>query len=526
MSAPSGYTALDFVGFTDKGTYSTSATYMRNDLVHYGGNIMKCIVDNTTNVTPVAGANWELWVGASANLAERTIAPLENNPADVAYAVGRQIIYDDWLWEVIAPIAVGDALIDYAVDPTNANIKKSAPVETQLLALKDSLSTVATSGSYNDLSGKPTIPDELSDLTDDSTHRVVTDSQISTWNGKQDALTFDSAPTSGSDNPVKSGGVYSAVDAVSTALSSEASTRSSADTALGNRVTVIESNYQNVKLLHNIPRLVPKDITSYITDGTFYKRLNGTDGFELFEDLYVGDYIQMSRAISAYERTGQYQATGSQYVTIAGLDTRYGDGDGGGSVSVLNYHHAVMVPGQGFDGTQHFGRSRMNSSNDTTGGYVGSEMHTTTIGAVASSGSTASTASINQQLYAEFGSHLKTTRELLSNAMEGTRYNRFGQASGAASGWAWASCQAVLMSEVEVYGSIAWSSSGFDTGNANKQLPLFAHSKRAMNNRSAYYWLKDVASAAYFCACYNHGYARYDSASDAYFYVRPRFILA
>ena len=134
MSAPSGYTALDFVGFTDKGTYSTSATYMQNDLVHYGGNIMKCKVDNTTNVTPVEGANWELWVGASANLAERTIAPLENNPADVAYAVGRQIIYDDWLWEVIAPIAVGDALIDYAVDPTNANIKKSAPVETQLLA--------------------------------------------------------------------------------------------------------------------------------------------------------------------------------------------------------------------------------------------------------------------------------------------------------------------------------------------------------------------------------------------------------
>lgn len=136
MSAPSGYTALDFVGFTDKGTYSPIVNYMRNDLVHYGGNIMRCLIDNTLNVTPVVGANWELWVGASANLVERVIAPLENNPADVAFGVGRQIIYDDWLWEVIAPIAVGDALIDYAVDPTNANIKKSAPVETQLLAVK------------------------------------------------------------------------------------------------------------------------------------------------------------------------------------------------------------------------------------------------------------------------------------------------------------------------------------------------------------------------------------------------------
>lgn len=136
MSAPSGYTALDFVGFTDKGTYNPLATYMRNDLVHYGGNIWKCLVDNTTGITPVEGANWTLWIGTSANLAERTIAPLLNNPADAAFGVGRQVIYDDWLWEVIAPIAIGDTLIDYAVDPTNANIKKSNPVETQLLAVK------------------------------------------------------------------------------------------------------------------------------------------------------------------------------------------------------------------------------------------------------------------------------------------------------------------------------------------------------------------------------------------------------
>jgi len=44
------------------------------------------------------------------------------------------------------------------------------------------------SGSYNDLSNKPTIPDELADLSDDSTHRLVTDTEKTTWNGKQDAL--------------------------------------------------------------------------------------------------------------------------------------------------------------------------------------------------------------------------------------------------------------------------------------------------------------------------------------------------
>ncbi len=274
-------------------------------------------------------------------------------------------------------------------------------------------------------------------------------------------------------------------------------------------------------LLHNIPRITPKDITSYVTDGSLYNRLNGLDGYELYEDIYVGDYWQMSRAISAYEQTQTYQATGSQYVTIAGIDWYMQNGD-----TAITAHHLVMVPGQGFGGTQHFGRSRMNSSNSTSGGYVGSEMHGTTLGAVVSSGSTASTATINQQLYAEFGSHLQTTRELLANAMDSARYNRLGQASGATSGWAWTSCQAVLMSEIEVYGSIVWSSSGHDTGTACRQLPLFAHSKLAQNNRSAYYWLKDVASASDFCFCNHNGFATHAGAGYADRYVRPRFILA
>ena len=55
------------------------------------------------------------------------------------------------------------------------------------------------------------IPQELADLTDDATHRLVTDTEKSTWNGKQNALTFDNTPTKNSANPVKSGGVYSAL---------------------------------------------------------------------------------------------------------------------------------------------------------------------------------------------------------------------------------------------------------------------------------------------------------------------------
>ena len=272
----------------------------------------------------------------------------------------------------------------------------------------------------------------------------------------------------------------------------------------------------------NIPRITPKDITSYVTDGTLWKRLNGTNGFKLYEDLRVGDYIKMSRPISAYERTGQYQTTGSQYVTIAGIDTLMYKGDQG---SGINYHHLVMVPGQGFGGTQHFGRSRMNATNTSAGGYVGSEMNATTIGAVTSSGSTAADATINQQLYAEFGAHLKTIRALLSNSINTSGVNRFGTADGCSNNWAWTSVQAVLLSEIECYGSIVWSSSGYDTGEANKQLPLFAYSESARNNHNAYYWLKDIASAVRFCLSNNSGYSTAANASYADFYVRPRFVI-
>lgn len=50
------------------------------------------------------------------------------------------------------------------------------------------LADVATSGSYDDLSNQPDIPTALSELTSDATHRLVTDSEKTTWNGKQAAL--------------------------------------------------------------------------------------------------------------------------------------------------------------------------------------------------------------------------------------------------------------------------------------------------------------------------------------------------
>ena len=42
------------------------------------------------------------------------------------------------------------------------------------------------SGNYSDLQGKPTIPTKLSELSEDTTHRLVTDAEKSNWNNKSD----------------------------------------------------------------------------------------------------------------------------------------------------------------------------------------------------------------------------------------------------------------------------------------------------------------------------------------------------
>lgn len=88
MNVPSGYSALDFIGFTDKGDYSPSATYVKNDLVHYNDKIWKCLIDDTTGIAPTTGVNWEKWIDQSNSL--DGLADVEiTNPTD-----GQELSYD------------------------------------------------------------------------------------------------------------------------------------------------------------------------------------------------------------------------------------------------------------------------------------------------------------------------------------------------------------------------------------------------------------------------------------------------
>ena len=138
MTEPTGYTAVGMVGFTDKGTYSASASYVKNDLVHYGGNIWRCLIDDTTGITPTEGTNWTLFVGEPTNMAERIIAPLEVSPSANAYSVGEQLIFNDTLYTVTTAIAIGDALT------VGTNITASDKITSQIQTLTNNVAKCET----------------------------------------------------------------------------------------------------------------------------------------------------------------------------------------------------------------------------------------------------------------------------------------------------------------------------------------------------------------------------------------------
>lgn len=107
--------------------------------------------------------------------------------------------------------------------------------------------------------------------------------------------------------------------------------------------------------------------------------------------------------------------------------------------------------------------------------------------------------------------HLYAHRKLMGNAINETGYNRFGTATGCTSGWAWKeNCYISALTEAQVYGSDHWSSSGYDTGEANTLLPVFSEYKHTEIFKSEYPWLRNVSSASQACIAADYGRAAGD----------------
>lgn len=223
-----------------------------------------------------------------------------------------------------------------------------------------------------------------------------------------------------------------------------------------------------------------KDITSKFYAGTLSQQIAaGT-----FDDIFIGDYI-----------IGQ--SSGRKYLVA---DINYRLHTGGVECTTP---HILMIP------EKTMGTAKMNDTNVTTGGYVGSKMYTNYL------------APFKTVIQNDFTSnHILSHKELLTNAV----------ADGKSIGWAWCDSTIELMNEIMVYGHNAWSSHcGHETGIDKSQLSLFRYKPDLIvaltdSNERYPYWLRDIVSSSDFPNINTAGVANTAVASCDYG-VRPAFLI-
>lgn len=174
---------------------------------------------------------------------------------------------------------------------------------------------------------------------------------------------------------------------------------------------------------------------------------------------------------------GDYWSIGGRIWRIVDMDYWYNCGD-----TAFTSHHLVIMPDEALYNAQ------MNTTNVTTGGYVGSAMYKSNL------------ANAKTIVNAAFQGSVLTHREYLCNAV----------ANGRPSGGAWFDSSIELPNEPMMYGHPHFSptSDGSTVPSiytiSKTQLALFMVCPRFIVNRSYNQWLRDVVSSA------NFAYVSYD----------------
>ena len=186
---------------------------------------------------------------------------------------------------------------------------------------------------------------------------------------------------------------------------------------------------------------------------------------------------------------GDYWSIGGRIWRIVDMDYWYNCGD-----TAFTSHHLVIMPDEALYNAQ------MNTTNVTTGGYVGSAMYKSNL------------ANAKTIVNAAFQGSVLTHREHLCNAVT----------NGKQSGGAWFDSSIELPSEIMMYGHIHFgnASDGNTIPNiytsSKTQLALFMVCPRFIVNRSYNQWLRDVFSSAGFAFVSGDGLTNYTGASASY----------
>ena len=192
---------------------------------------------------------------------------------------------------------------------------------------------------------------------------------------------------------------------------------------------------------------------------------------------------------------GDYWSIGGRIWRIVDMDYWYNCGD-----TAFTSHHLVIMPDKALYTAQ------MNTTNVTTGGYVGSAMYKSNL------------ANAKTIVNAAFQGSVLTHREYLCNAV----------ANGRPSGGAWFDSSIELPNEPMMYGHPHFSPTSDGSTVpiiytiSKTQLALFMVCPRFIVNRSYNQWLRDVVSPTRFTLVDCLGYTTYSGASDSYG-VRPVF---
>ena len=175
---------------------------------------------------------------------------------------------------------------------------------------------------------------------------------------------------------------------------------------------------------------------------------------------------------------GDYWSIGGRIWRIVDMDYWYNCGD-----TAFTSHHLVIMPDEALYNAQ------MNTTNVTTGGYVGSAMYKSNL------------ANAKTIVNAAFQGSVLTHREYLCNAV----------ANGRPSGGAWFDSSIELPNEPMMYGHPHFSptSDGSTVPSiytiSKTQLALFMVCPRFIVNRSYNQWLRDVVSSAAFARVNSYG---------------------
>ena len=219
-----------------------------------------------------------------------------------------------------------------------------------------------------------------------------------------------------------------------------------------------------------------------------------------FSDIFIGDYFPISGTFTAPTPSGGTQSVSySTKLRVAGINAYLATG-----ATLFDKPHIVMIP------DDIICKTPMNLSASTSGGYKSSFFHTDIVPA------------LKTHFSEKFGSHLLARNVSISNNVQsGVTNASCARLTGASVGLEWLDECLTLPTEVELFGCSIWSSSPYDIGSGNRQLPLFRIAPEYISKQRQDYWLPAIASDTQYAYVASAGLCTYETATADRIGIRP-----